>query len=163
MFSLNLSGIVFSDPRIVDYVIEQLEVTGVPGSAIVFEVTEQVAIRYIDDASAIMRALIDVGCRFALDDFGSGFSSFNYLKRLPVSYLKIDGSFIENLANDATDLAIVTSIAQIAGALGTETIAEHVPNQETLKILEGIGINFGQGYYLGRPATSITRKPAHVS
>jgi diguanylate cyclase (GGDEF)-like protein len=163
LFSLNLSGIGFSDPRIVDYVIEQLEATGIPGSAIVFEITEQVAIRYIDDASAIMRALMDVGCRFALDDFGSGFSSFNYLKQLPVSFLKIDGAFIENLANDATDRAIVTSIAQIAGALGTETVAEHVPNQETLKILESIGIDYAQGYYIGRPAMSIPRKPVCVS
>jgi EAL domain-containing protein (putative c-di-GMP-specific phosphodiesterase class I)/GGDEF domain-containing protein len=163
LFSLNLSGIGFSDPRIVDYVIEQLEVTGVPGSAIVFEVTEQVAIRYIDDANAIMRALMEVGCRFALDDFGSGFSSFNYLKQLPVSFLKIDGAFIENLANDATDRAIVTSIAQIAEALGTETIAEHVPDQETLRILNSIGIHYAQGYYIGRPATSIRKKPLLVS
>jgi diguanylate cyclase (GGDEF)-like protein len=163
IFSLNLSGIVFSDSRIVDYVIEQLEVTGLPGSAIIFEVTEQVAIRHIDEATMIMRALIDVGCRFALDDFGSGFSSFNYLKQLPVSFIKIDGLFIENLARDATDRAIVTSIAQIARALGTETIAEYVPNQETLKILEGIGIDYAQGFYIGRPAASIRKTPVGVS
>ncbi|RKZ05373.1 hypothetical protein DRQ32_12545, partial [bacterium] len=163
VFSLNLSGIVFSEPRMIDYVAEQLEASGLPGSAIIFEVTEQVAIRHIEDANTIMRALIDFGCRFALDDFGSGFSSFNYLKQLPVSFLKIDGAFIENLARDEADRAIVTAIAQIAVAVGTKTIAEHVPDEPTLKILEEIGVDFAQGYYIGRPARKIRMTPVPVA
>jgi diguanylate cyclase (GGDEF)-like protein len=158
IFSLNLSGIVFSDPRIVDYVIEQLSETGVPGEAVVFEVTEQVAIGHIKDASEIMKALRKVGCRFALDDFGTGFSSFTYLKQLPVDFLKIDGEFIENLAEDEADRAIVTSIAEIGRALGTATIAEHVVNQETLDILRDIGIDYAQGYFIGRPKASISQE-----
>jgi EAL domain-containing protein (putative c-di-GMP-specific phosphodiesterase class I) len=155
VFTLNLSGIVFSDSRLVEYVDEQLDRWGIPGTSIVFEITEQVAIRYIEDATTIMRRLIDMGCRFALDDFGSGFSSFNYLKQLPVSYIKIDGAFIENLATDEADRAIVTSIAQIAKTVGTETIAEHVRNEETLAILDEIGIDYAQGFFLGRPRVEL--------
>jgi diguanylate cyclase (GGDEF)-like protein len=159
VFSLNLSGIVFSDPRIVDYVLEELADTQLPGTAVVFEVTEQLAIRFIEDANHIMDALMDVGCRFALDDFGTGFSSFTYLKRLPVDFLKIDGAFIENLAEDEADRAIVTSIAEIARALGTATIAEHVVNPRTLEILGEIGIEYAQGYFVGRPMASVPRRP----
>jgi EAL domain-containing protein (putative c-di-GMP-specific phosphodiesterase class I) len=155
VFALNLSGIVFSDARLVEYVEEQLARFGIPGSAIVFEITEQVAIRYIEDANTIMRRLIDIGCQFALDDFGSGFSSFNYLKQLPVSYIKIDGAFIENLATDKADRAIVTAIAQIARTVGTKTIAEHVRNEETLAMLAEIGIDYAQGFYLGRPRVEL--------
>jgi diguanylate cyclase (GGDEF)-like protein len=155
VFALNLSGIVFSDARLVEYVEEQLARFGIPGSAIVFEITEQVAIRYIEDATTIMLRLINVGCQFALDDFGSGFSSFNYLKQLPVSYIKIDGAFIENLATDPADRAIVTAIAQIARTVGTKTIAEHVRNEETMAMLGEIGIDFAQGFFLGRPLVDL--------
>jgi diguanylate cyclase (GGDEF)-like protein len=151
VFALNLSGIAFSDSRLVQYVAEQLDQYELPGSSVVFEITEQVAIRHIQQATIIMQALIDMGCRFALDDFGAGFSSFNYLKQLPVSFIKIDGAFIENLASDPADRAIVTSIAQIAHTIGTQTIAEHVRNEETLAILREIGIDLAQGYFLGRP------------
>jgi diguanylate cyclase (GGDEF)-like protein len=163
VFSLNLSGIVFSDPRIVDYVIEQLDATRISGEAIVFEVTEQLAIRYIEDANHIMEALMGVGCRFALDDFGTGFSSFNYLKRLPVDFIKIDGAFVENLATDEADRAIVSSIADIGRALGTATIAEHVLDEETLRFLRKVGIDYAQGYFIGRPKETIPQDPVALS
>jgi len=157
VFALNLSGIVFSDERLVGYVEEQLEQFGVPGSAVVFEITEQVAIRYIEDANSIMRRIIEMGCRFALDDFGSGFSSFNYLKQLPVEFIKIDGSFIENLANDPADRAIVTSIAEIARTVGMRTVAEHVGDERTLAILGEMGIDYAQGFFIGRPRKALQR------
>ena len=163
VFALNLSGIVFSDERLVGYVGEQLKRFGVPGSAVVFEITEQVAIRYMEDANAIMRQLIEMGCRFALDDFGSGFSSFNYLKQLPVDLIKIDGSFIENLANDPADRAIVTSIAEIARTVGMKTVAEHVGDAETLEILRRIGIDYAQGYFIGRPRKTLPKQPQPVA
>lgn len=155
VFALNLSGIAFSDARLVEFVSEQLAQHGLPGAAIVFEITEQVAIRHMQGANAIMRMLMDMGCRFALDDFGSGFSSFSYLKQLPVSYIKIDGAFIENLASDAADRAIVTSIAQIARAVGSATIAEHVRDAQTLAVLREIGIDLAQGYFLGGPQIDV--------
>jgi EAL domain-containing protein (putative c-di-GMP-specific phosphodiesterase class I) len=160
IFALNLSGIAFSDAHLVDYVSAQLAQHGLPGSAIVFEITEQVAIHHMQGANAIMRMLMELGCRFALDDFGSGFSSFSYLKQLPVSFIKIDGAFVENLATDPADRAIVTSIAQIARAVGSATIAEHVRNAETLGVLREIGIDLAQGYYLGAPQIDVGAEEA---
>ena len=104
-----------------------------------------------------------VGCRFALDDFGTGFSSFNYLKRLPVDFIKIDGAFVENLATDEADRAIVSSIADIGRALGTATIAEHVLDEETLRFLRKVGIDYAQGYFIGRPKETIPRDPVALS
>lgn len=152
VFALNLSGIAFSDERLVDFVAGQLEQHGLPGEAVVFEITEQVAVRFIEDASEMMHQLIALGCQFALDDFGAGFSSFNYLKRLPVAFLKIDGSFIENLVDDPSDRAIVSSISQLAQAMGTRTVAEHVPDDHTMELLAELGIDFAQGYHLGEPS-----------
>lgn len=152
VFALNLSGIAFSDDRLVAFVAEQLDLHGLPGEAVVFEITEQVAVRFIEEASEMMHQLIALGCQFALDDFGAGFSSFNYLKRLPVAFLKIDGSFVESLADDPADRAIVSSIAQLAQAMGTRTVAEHVPDDRTMVLLAELGIDFAQGYHLGEPS-----------
>ncbi|MFQ6024205.1 MAG: putative bifunctional diguanylate cyclase/phosphodiesterase, partial [Acidiferrobacterales bacterium] len=102
-FCINLSGHIFEDPKLVQSIREGLELNGLSPSSIVFEITEQVAIRYLDNANQRMRELMDIGCRFALDDFGAGFSSLTYVKRLPVDYIKIEGSFIENMSKDSID------------------------------------------------------------
>jgi diguanylate cyclase (GGDEF)-like protein len=160
--ALNLSGLVFEHDGLLDFVREQLELNSVPPSAVVFEVTEQVAIRYIADAGKMMRELKDLGCGFALDDFGAGFSSFNYLKRLPMDYLKIDGSFIENISNDPIDQAMVRSMVQIANAVNMQTIAEHVRDEQSLELLRDLGVDLAQGYYLGEPTAILAGSPAQL-
>ncbi|MFQ6023793.1 MAG: EAL domain-containing protein, partial [Acidiferrobacterales bacterium] len=102
-FCINLSGHIFEDPKLVDFIRDGLDTNGLVPSSVVFEITEQVAIRYLDNANQRMRELMDIGCRFALDDFGAGFSSLTYIKRLPVDYIKIEGSFIENMSKDSID------------------------------------------------------------
>jgi EAL domain-containing protein (putative c-di-GMP-specific phosphodiesterase class I) len=99
-----------------------------------------------------MQELMDMGCQFALDDFGAGFSSLTYIKRLPVDYIKIEGSFIENMANDSIDQAMVRSIIQIAQTIGKRTIAEYVHDARSLEILCELGVDYAQGFYVGRPS-----------
>jgi EAL domain-containing protein (putative c-di-GMP-specific phosphodiesterase class I) len=95
--------------------------------------------------------LKSIGCKFSLDDFGSGLSSFSYLKNLPVDYLKIDGGFIRNIEHDQMDMEFVKSINQIGHTLGVETIAEFIENQHTAEILERLGVDFGQGFHIMEP------------
>jgi EAL domain-containing protein (putative c-di-GMP-specific phosphodiesterase class I) len=121
-----------------------------PGK-ICFEITETAAIENLDAAVDFITSLKKLGCRFSLDDFGSGLSSFAYLKNLPVDYLKIDGSFVKNMDTDAVDCAMVSSIHQLGSLIGMETIAEFVENNEILKKLEEIGIDYAQGYGISRP------------
>jgi EAL domain-containing protein (putative c-di-GMP-specific phosphodiesterase class I) len=102
-----------------------------------------------------MAELVERGCRFAIDDFGSGYCSYSYLKELPVAFVKIDGSFIVNLTADIVDRKIVAAISEIAAATLCETIAEHVENDETLRLLAKLGITYAQGYLVGRPSSSI--------
>jgi EAL domain-containing protein (putative c-di-GMP-specific phosphodiesterase class I) len=123
----------------------------VPPGAVVFEITEQTAVRYIDRTRHLTQELIDLGCRFALDDFGVGFSSFNYLKRLPVDWVKIDGSFIKNLDAEPIDQVMVKSIVEIAKALGKEVVAEFVQNEATIALLKSYGVDYVQGAHIGRP------------
>lgn len=154
-FSINLSGQSFEDPAIVRLIKETLRRHELPPSAVVFEITEQTAVRYMDKAKRLMQSLIDTGCRFSLDDFGVGFSSFSYLKHFPVSYVKIDGSFVENLAHDPIDQAMVRAIAQIAKALGKQVIAEFVQDDATMELLKRFKVDFAQGYHVGRPASAV--------
>ena len=122
---------------------------------VILEITEQVAVRHLVQARGLIREIMALGCRFALDDFGAGFSSFNYLKHLPVDYIKIDGGFIKNMANDRVDQAMVKSIIQIANAVGKQTIAEYVQDGETLAMLGELGVNYAQGFYIGKPAGTL--------
>ncbi|MFQ5993536.1 MAG: putative bifunctional diguanylate cyclase/phosphodiesterase [Acidiferrobacterales bacterium] len=162
-FCINLSGHIFEDPRLVDTVCASLEHNDLPPSSVVFEVTEQVAIRYFANANRNMRALMDVGCRFALDDFGSGFSSLTYMKRLPVDFIKIEGSFIKNVSRDSIDQAMVKSIVQIAQTTGKKTIAEYVQDAKSLDILRQLGADYAQGFYIGEPAqTPLLPKPSKL-
>ncbi len=155
VFCINLSGYAFEDPELVRCVKESLEQNALAPSAVVFEITEQVAIRYLDSANRRMRELTELGCRFALDDFGAGFSSLTYIKRLPVDYIKIEGSFIENLSTDSIDQAMVRSIVQIARTTGKRTIAEYVQDEKSLRMLKRLGADYAQGYYVGKPAPTL--------
>jgi diguanylate cyclase (GGDEF)-like protein len=154
-FCINLSGHIFEDPNLVHSIRDSLGEYGLSASSVVFEITEQVAIRYLDSANRSMCELMDMGCRFALDDFGTGFSSLTYIKRLPVDYIKIDGSFIENVSEDPIDQAMVKSIVAIAQTIGKETIAEYVQDAKSLKMLRKLGADYAQGYYIGEPATTL--------
>jgi EAL domain-containing protein (putative c-di-GMP-specific phosphodiesterase class I) len=119
---------------------------------VTFEITETAAIENLAAAEDFITALKDIGCQFALDDFGSGFSSFAYLKHLPVDKLKIDGAFVKGMAHSSVDQAMVESMNQVAHALGKVTVAECVENEETLLLLKDMGIDLVQGNFLGRPA-----------
>lgn len=149
--ALNLSGQSLSEEGIYEHIITQFEQTGVPPEKICFEVTETAAISNINRATKLMASLKDLGCTFALDDFGSGLSSFAYLKTLPVDFLKIDGSFVKDIESDSVDLAMVKSINEIAQVMGKKTIAEFVENQAILNILREIGVDYVQGYGIGQP------------
>jgi EAL domain-containing protein (putative c-di-GMP-specific phosphodiesterase class I) len=131
---------------------EKLTATGVDPASLILEVTETAAIASIDEAQKFVRTLKALGCGFALDDFGVGFSSFSHLKHLPVDYLKIDGSFIRDLARNTVDQHLVQAMVGVARGLGKRTIAEFVGDAETLRLLREYGVDFAQGYFIGRPA-----------
>ncbi|WP_456416013.1 EAL domain-containing protein [Thiolapillus sp.] len=149
--TINLSGASVVDPLFLDYVLEQLQLTSVPPGSICLEITETVAITNLSRARHFITELHGTGCLFALDDFGSGMSSYGYLKDLPVDFLKIDGQFVQDMDRDPISLAMVKSINEIGQLMGKQTIAEHVTSEATLALLAEIGVNYAQGYYLGEP------------
>ncbi|MES2103033.1 MAG: EAL domain-containing protein [Pseudomonadota bacterium] len=157
-WAINLSGASVGDDRLLDYIIDQQQLFGIPFSMICFEITETAAIANLQKAVGLINRLRGLGCRFALDDFGVGMSSFSYLKHLPVDYLKIDGSFIMEIVDSPTDRAMVESINQIAHVMGKQTIAEFVENDAIIACLKTIGVDFVQGYGVGRPQAL----PAHA-
>ena len=129
----------------------ELAATGIDPATLVFEITETALIENMAVAQLFIAELKSLGCRFALDDFGIGFSSFNYIKHLPVDYLKIDGSFIRNLPHDTVDQHLVKAMVEVARGLGKKTIAEFVENEETLRLLREYGVDYAQGYHVGKP------------
>lgn len=151
MFAINLSAQSLDDENFLGFVIDQFDKTGVPASHICFEITESTAISNLMSATRFMSILRGMGCRFALDDFGRGFSSYGYLKNLQIDYLKIDGSFVRDLANDPVDHAMVESINQIGHIMGVQTIAEFVETHDALEKLMALGVDHVQGYQLGKP------------
>jgi diguanylate cyclase (GGDEF)-like protein/PAS domain S-box-containing protein len=162
---VNLSGSSLTDADMLTCIEGELLRTGVDPSALIFEVTETVAIGNIDEACEFAQRLSRLGCAFALDDFGAGFSSFYYLKHLPFDYLKIDGEFIRNLTECAADQQIVKAIVQIAVGLGKQTIAEFVQDAATVNLLREYGVDFAQGYHIGkpRPLAELHEAPAVAS
>ena len=150
-FSINLSGHAFEDDTLLPLIQEWLDSAALDPSWVTFEITETAAIENLAAAENFITALKDIGCQFALDDFGSGFSSFAYLKHLPVDKLKIDGAFVKGMAHSSVDQAMVESMNQVAHALGKVTVAECVENEETLLLLREMGVDLVQGNFLGRP------------
>jgi EAL domain-containing protein (putative c-di-GMP-specific phosphodiesterase class I) len=149
--SINLSGASIGDEGFLEFVQTQAAVAGVPYTAFCFEVTETVAVADVAKAADFIRRLRTLGCRFSLDDFGSGMSSFGYLKHLPVDYLKIDGGFVKDMLEDPIDRAMVEAINHIGHVMGKKTIAEFVENVQTLEALRAMGVDYGQGYGIARP------------
>ncbi|MCP3866716.1 MAG: EAL domain-containing protein [Gammaproteobacteria bacterium] len=150
-FGINISGAVLSDNSLLKYVIDVLDTHDLPPSLLCFEITETVAIANFTHANRFVNELRDIGCRFALDDFGSGFASFSYLKTLPVDYLKIDGSFVRHLTQNEIDHTMVKAINQLGHVMGLKTIAEFVETEEVMDALQAMGVDYAQGYYIGKP------------
>jgi len=150
-FAINVSGQSMNDETFPDFVLQQFELTEAPTSKICFEITETAAIANLENAREFMNRMRIIGCRFALDEFGTGLSSYSYLRNLPVDFVKIDGVFVKALAEDTDDYAVVRSINEIGHYLGKETIAECVESPAVLDRLREMGIDFAQGYYIGRP------------
>lgn len=149
--SANLSGKAFVNPGLLSDIKKELAATAVNPANLVLEITESAAIADLARAQRFIITLKDMGCRFSLDDFGVGFSSLNRLKHLPVDYLKIDGSFIRNLPSDPADQHLVRAIVEVARGLGKQTVAEFVGCEKTVELLTEYGVDYAQGYYIGRP------------
>ena len=151
MMSINLSGASICDPDIQQHIKTAMKKYGVPPASVCFEITETAAITNLSAASEFMHELRKLGCRFALDDFGSGLSSFGYLKNLPVDYLKIDGTFVRDMDTDDVNHAMVSAIQQLGNILGIETIAEFVENDNIVEMLSELGVDYAQGYAIAMP------------
>lgn len=151
IYAINLSGSSINDDQFIDFLHEQFSLHPIPPQRICFEITETVAIANLAKASQFIQELQRLGCRFALDDFGAGMSSFAYLKSLPVDYLKIDGGFIRNIVENAVDDAIVAAITHIGTVMGIRTIAEFVESDAILQRITAMGIDYAQGYKIARP------------
>jgi len=150
-FTLNLSGKDLGDDELLSFISSKMLETGADPACIVFEITETEAVHNMEKALKFMGKLQSMGCHFALDDFGVGFTSFVYLKEMKVDYIKIDGSFIKNLHEDETDQIFVKAITDVARKLGISTIAEFVVAEESLKLLKEYGVDYAQGYLIGKP------------
>ncbi len=151
-FSMNLSGKHLGDESMLEYIKQILQETGANPECIVFELTETAAIYDFAKAVDFVKELKNTGCKFSLDDFGVGFTSFVHLVEMSVDFIKIDGSFVRNLPNRERDRVLVKAISEMARGLGIKTIAEYVDKEETLAILKDLAIDYAQGYYIGKPA-----------
>jgi diguanylate cyclase (GGDEF)-like protein/PAS domain S-box-containing protein len=150
-YAVNLSGVSINDASFTDFLRQLLNRFNLPRGLLCFEVTETTAISNLTKAAQLMHEFKAMGCRFALDDFGIGMSSFAYLKYLPVDYIKIDGVFVRDMADDPMDQAIVEAINRIAHILGLKTVAEYVEDADILERLRVIGVDFAQGYFVAKP------------
>ncbi len=151
-YAVNLSGASINDASFTDFMRKLLVRFNLPRGLLCFEVTETTAIANLSKAAALMHELKTLGCRFALDDFGIGMSSFAYLKYLPVDYIKIDGVFVRGMATDPMDQAIVEAVNRIGHILGLKTVAEYVEDEESLERLRAIGVDYAQGYFIAKPS-----------
>jgi diguanylate cyclase (GGDEF)-like protein len=157
-FSINLSGQSLNDAKLTSYILREVMDSAVAREKVTFEVTETAAIANLADAVDFIRELQAIGCKFSLDDFGSGLSSYSYLKNLPVDYVKIDGAFIRDIHRSPSDYMMVRSINEMAHFMGKRTIAEYVESDEILVKLREIGVDFAQGYGIERPRPLDTLK-----
>jgi len=149
--SLNLSSATFTDESFADNVLVSLARSPVPAEKLCFEMSETATIANLARASEFMQRLAAIGCRFSIDDFGSGLSSFAWLRKLPVDFLKIDGLLVRDILEDPTDLTMVQAISHISKSLGKRTVAEYVESPRLLAVVRDLGIDFAQGYHLGEP------------
>ncbi|HTX23570.1 MAG TPA: EAL domain-containing protein [Steroidobacteraceae bacterium] len=149
--SINLSGQSLGDDKFLPFVIDQFNRSGIEGAKICFEITENEAVRSFSQANRFIQALKAHGCKFALDDFGKGQSSFGYLKHFPVDFLKIDGSFVRGILHDPIDREMVRSINEIGHLTGKQTVAEFAENAEIIQMLKSLGIDYAQGYGVAQP------------
>jgi EAL domain-containing protein (putative c-di-GMP-specific phosphodiesterase class I) len=148
---VNLSGRSVDDKELPVLIQRELAETSVDPDNLVLEITETSLISNMDEARRFAEVLSRVGCRFALDDFGAGFGSYYYLKHLPLNYLKIDGDFVRTLPTSMTDQLMVKAMVQVAKGLGMKTIAEFVENEEIILFLKQYGVDYAQGFHIGRP------------
>lgn len=151
MFTINLSGRTLTDKSLVGFIRYQLNRYGIDPSTICFEITETTLVSNFDQAAQLVEAIRNLGCRFALDDFGSGLSSFSYLKNFQVDYLKIDGSLVKDIESSESDRKMVTAIADMTKTMGMQSVAEFVETTAMAKILDEIGVDYLQGYGIGKP------------
>ncbi len=151
IFTVNLSGASINDRHFREFIEHQFAFYQVPPQQICFEITETIAITNLEKAAQLIKSIKQLGCSFALDDFGKGMSSFSYLTNLPVDYLKIDGTFIKKMEEDSVSQGIVEGITHIARAMGLKVVAEYVETKSILKKVNSLGIDYGQGFYLDRP------------
>lgn len=150
--AINLSGLSFEEESMLRYLERAILSSAIDPDLVTFEITETSALVNLAQARRAMLALRELGCHFALDDFGKGFSSFAYLRMLPVDFLKIDGVFVRHVATNSVDRALVRSINELAHALGIQTVAECVEDEGALRVLGEIGVDFAQGYYVAPPS-----------
>lgn len=162
VFTINLSGVSIGDEILLENLKSLFETTDIDPRRIIFEITETAAVADLARAREFVMAVKSIGCCFALDDFGSGFSSFYYLKHFPVDYIKIDGSFIFNLVDSLDDQILVRAMVDIAKAYNKKSVAEFVENESTLKILQQYGVDYVQGYYIGKPIDHLCVVPDYL-
>lgn len=149
--AINLSGSSLGDGTLLDFILKEMQSADFPPDRLCFEVTETAAIRNLSQASQFISQLRERGCRFALDDFGKGLSSLTYLKHLPVDFLKIDGSFVRDIAESPSDRAVVSAVNELAHAMDIETIAEGVETPSVIRELKALGVDYIQGFAIGEP------------
>ncbi|MCF2970411.1 EAL domain-containing protein [Synechococcus sp. Nb3U1] len=150
-YAVNLSGASISDLEFADFLQAELERYQIPNRLICLEITETIAINHLERATQFIRRFKSLGCRFALDDFGAGMSSFTYLKELPVDFIKIDGHFVQDLLTNPAHLAIVEAFCQVAHVMQLQTVAEFIESPEILKKIQEIGIDYAQGFAIDYP------------
>ena len=158
VLSINLSSQIFQEEDFADFLEDVFSDSGLDTRRFIFEVSEQLAMRHIEQLKPLFGRLDALGCRLAIDDFGSGFASFKYLKHIPVQWIKIDGTLIERLKGDRVDQITVRSIAEAASELGVETVAKYVPDEATLRMLQGMGIGYAQGDYLCKAGPELSQE-----
>jgi diguanylate cyclase (GGDEF)-like protein/PAS domain S-box-containing protein len=157
---VNISGASVTDPELLVTIEDEIAAQDINPGSLIFEITETAAIVNIPRARRFAERLAELGCRFALDDFGAGFGGFFYLKHLPFDTLKIDGEFVRGLASSPRDQAMVKAIAQVAAELGTQTVAEFVGDEQTRELLRSYGVDYAQGYHIGKPRPVAETWPA---